>query len=164
MKTYYYAGGSKIELQDDEDHIAVDRSAAPATLFQNLVDGAGASRNAEVLVASKADIDAKGMAALREAGALLPVFRHGRAMLVPMPEVRVEVDDPKQRSAVKKFVSTKQTHMVIAEESDDRLVLKPASGSGVDALNAANAIYEQARPAASSVRFVQVVPRPTIKP
>ncbi|WP_258187292.1 hypothetical protein [Variovorax sp. WS11] len=42
-------------------------------------------------------------------------------------------------------------------------MLKPASGRSTDALKAANEIYEQAHPAASSVRFLQFLARPDPK-
>lgn len=164
--TYYYAGGKKIELETDDDHIAIDRAAAPASLIEELIGGTKAARELPggVVVAPRASISASELAALRAAGALRPVFRRDRAMLVALSEVRVEVDTVHQHDAVKTFLSTSKYDVIVAEESDSQFVLTPVSGSPVDALNAANAIYEQAHPAASSVRFVQYVPRPKLKP
>lgn len=162
MKTYYYAGGTKVELQDDTEHVAVDRSAAPGELMKSLSGSfTGAPQQAGgVLIAPKASISAEQLASLKRAGALRPVFRRDRAMLVPLPEVRVELDNVEQRESVAKVLADAGDKMLIAEEASDRLVLKPASGSSTDALNMANEIYERARPAASSVRFLQFVPRP----
>jgi hypothetical protein len=45
---------------------------------------------------------------------------------------------------------------------EDRIVVRPESGSGADALKTASAIYEHARPAAASARIVQVIPKPAV--
>ena len=50
----------------------------------------------------------------------------------------------------------------IAEQTNDRVVVRPTSGNGDDAMRMANDIYEGAHPAASSVRFVQFVPKPSV--
>ena len=165
MKTYYYAGGIKIELQDDTEHVAVDRTVASQELVERLGDSlAGAPQQfGGMLIAPKASISAENLASLERAGALRPVFRHNRAMLVALPEVRVELDNMAQRKSVAKVLADSKPTMVIAEETESRLVLKPASGSSTDALNMANEIYERARPAASSVRFLQFVPKPNTK-
>lgn len=160
VRTYYYAGGSRIELRGDDEHVAVLRSAVPSSMLEAVTSAQDATRTAEVVVAPKAAFGQHGLTMLREAGALRPVFRHGRAMLVPFPEVRVEMDDAQQRSAVKSLLSTTQTQMLISEETPDRMVLVPSSLDALDAIEAANAIYEQAHPAASSARFVQITPRP----
>ena len=169
MKAYYYAGGTRIELQPDDEHVAVDRSRVPASLVDMLSADASASATAhgDIVVAPvkliNQALDAREVAALRREGALGPVYRRDLAMLVPLPEVRVEVDDDRQRDAVKRYVAAGAGDWIIAEESSDRLVLKPRSGRPLDALNIANEIYEKAHPAASSVRFLQFVPRPSVK-
>ena len=51
-----------------------------------------------------------------------------------------------------------------SDESAEGLVLRPTSGRSDDALTLANYIYEQAHPAAATVRFVQFVPRIDVQP
>jgi hypothetical protein len=77
-----------------------------------------------------------------------------------MPEVRVEFDTPDQRRSVKQLLSPQTPGVEITEDTPDRMVLRPASGRGEDALTLANRIHEAASPAAVSPRFVQFVPKP----
>jgi hypothetical protein len=159
---YYYADGKKVELLDDDEHIAIASSAASADLVREVLAASGVSPRMGTVIVSKASIEADGLTALDKAGALLPVFRLDRAMMVPLPEVRVEMDTQRQRDAVKRLLAGTDLGVLVAEETDDRLVFRPSSGKPVDALEAANRIFEAAHPAASSVRFVQFVPRPAV--
>lgn len=159
MDDYYYAGGTRIALERDRQHVAVDSGSAPEALAKAaLADATAAKHGPEgVVVARQADITPAHLAELRHAGALRPVFRRGGALLVPTPEVRVEMDGPAERAAVKAFLANSKRAVDVVEESDDRLTLRPVSGDAADALDTANAIYENAHPAMSSVRFLQFV-------
>jgi hypothetical protein len=77
-----------------------------------------------------------------------------------MPEVRVEFGTPDQRGRVMSLLSPNASDVSVTEDTPDRLVIRPVSGHGEDALNLANRIQEHANPAAVSVRFVQFVPKP----
>ena len=163
--SYYYAGGQKIDLHKDDDYVGVDRRLAPAGLIAGLAavfDGAPQLPGG-IVVATKSLIGSSAMASLQDAGATRPVFRRGGALMVALPEVRVEMDDATQRRAVEDLLADKAHGMVVKEDSDGRLLLTPASGSSVDALRMANKIFEDAHPASSSVRFVQFVPKPDVR-
>lgn len=164
MKDYYYAGGRKIQLEADDEHVAVDRAVAESAGLSGSALGSGSPDLRSGLVLSqRSSLGDKAFDALLGAGALRPVYRHDQAVLVALPEVRVEYDDPTQRNAVKKLLASDFHDAAISEETDDRLVLKPRSGDARDALRMANEIYEHAHPAASSVRFVQFMPKPGVK-
>jgi hypothetical protein len=164
MKHYYYAGGRKIELEADDKHVAVDRAVADAAgLTSGAIGGAASDLRSGVVLSEKSSLGDKVLDALDSAGALRPVFRRDEAVLVALPEVRVEYDDPTQRKAVKTLLASDFQDVSISEETDDRLILKPASGDARDALKLANDIFEHAHPAASSVRFVQFMPKPGVK-
>jgi hypothetical protein len=167
MGAYYYASGQRVELETDDEHVAVDRNAARRAGLEQQVATvpAVAGQSGAVVVTPRSALSAEALATLRKAGAVQPVYRRGRGTLVPLPEVRVEFDNPGQRQAVQKFLAADRTmprHSVV-DDSDDRLVIRPASGRGDDALTIANEIYEHAHPAASSVRFLQFVPKPTLR-
>lgn len=167
MGAYYYAAGRKVQLEDDDDHVAIDQKAAERAGLRAELESAtqeGARPASGVVVVDRASMGKGAIASLRDAGALRPVYRHDRAMVVPLPEVRVEFDTPQQRRSVMELLKGSQLppHDV-AESSEDRLVVRPTSGDGDDALTLANTIYERARPAASSVRFVQFVPKPSLR-
>ena len=162
MSTYYYAGGQKVDLEPDEEHVAVDQAAAKEAgldAFSANLDSA-VRVGAGVLVTPRSSLSADIIQRLQEAGALQPVYRRDKAIVVAMPEVRVEFDTPDQRRKVMKLLSPNASDVSVTEDTAERLVLRPVSGHGEDALNLANRIQERAKPAAASVRFVQFVPKP----
>ena len=180
MKNYYYAGGRKIELEDDDEHVAVDSAVAKAagltgsatggaissaisSAISGAIGGGMPDLRSGVVLSQKSSFGDKVLHALHGAGALRPVFRHDQALLVALPEVRVEYDDLTQRNAVKKLLASDFHGAAISEETDERLTVKLLSGDARDALKMANEIYELAHPAASSVRFVQFIPKPGVK-
>ena len=164
MKNYYYAGGRKIELEADDEHVAVDQEVAEAAgLTGSAIGGGLPGIRSGIVLSEKSSLGDHVLNALHGAGALRPVFRHDQAVLVALPEVRVEYDDLTQRNAVKKLLASDFHDAAISEETDDRLTLKPRSGDARDALKMANEIFEHAHPAASSVRFVQFIPKPGVR-
>ena len=164
MGAYYYAGGRKIELEPDDEHVAVDQKIASEAGLGAEVERAasGAPRlPGGVVLASRAALGEVRLNQFRRAGALRPVYRRDQAVVVALPEVRVEFDDPSQRGAVMDVLANGSHDATIDEDREDGMVLRPRSGSGDDALKIANDIYERVRPAAASVRFVQFVPKPS---
>ena len=161
MKRYYYAGGKRVTIEEDKSQVAVDVSRAGAAGLEKVIAGLSGPRlPGGVVLTERSAFDKEGLERLRKAGALRPVFLHDRAVMVGMPEIRVEFDDEKQRQAVLDSIDKAPHPVEISEQSDDRLLLRPTSGSGDDALDVANYVYEHAHPAAASIRFVQFVPRP----
>jgi hypothetical protein len=160
MGAYYYAGGRKIVLQPDDEHVAVDQQAAERAGL----DASAAPRlPGGVVLAKRAAFDSKTLARLRKAGALQPVYKREHAVVVALPEVRIEFDDAAQRRAVHASLADAGVpRHSIAEDTNDWIVVRPESGDGRDALTIANHVYEQAQPAAASVRFVQFVPKPGV--
>ena len=80
-----------------------------------------------------------------------------------MPEVRVEFESGQHAAALRALGESK-VPAEITNDAPDRLALRPRSGKGEDALDLANYIYEHIRPAASSVRMLQIVPKPLRTP
>jgi len=160
---YYYAGGRKVALERDDGLVAfAQASAASAGVDVSKLDASqGLRRGAGgVLLAPRTALGDRQVASLRKANALLPVFRSDRAILVALPEARVEFDDAKERKAVKALLAKKGQAVSVTQDESEMLVVRPSSGNADEALALANEIYEQARPAAASVRFIQFVPKP----
>ncbi|MEA2327923.1 MAG: hypothetical protein QOE68_2882 [Thermoanaerobaculia bacterium] len=165
MDAYYYAGGRKIELERDDEHVAVDQQVAKRAGLDTRAADAGAAPQPAggVVLTDRATFDKKTLAGLRKAGALQPVYKRERAVLVALPEVRIEFDNPDQRRAVLDVLSERGLlRHTISEDTDDWMVVRPTSGNGRDALTIANQVYEKAHPAAASVRFLQFVPKPGV--
>ena len=168
MGAYYYAAGRRVQLESDEERVAVDKSAAERAGLDAHVRRAtedGPRQGRGVVLVQRSALGEKTIASLRDAGALQPVYRHKDAVMVALPEVRVEFDTPEQRRAVMDVLAG--SHALphkISESTDERMIVRPESGDGEDALKIANEIYERAHPAAASVRFIQFVPKPSVRP
>jgi len=161
---YYYAGGKRVPLEPDESHVAVEEKAAARAGLGPLLEEAAAQGGRRlpggVVLLPRSKLDAQSMARLQ--GRVRSVYRHGDAMVVPLPEIRVEMDDERQRSAVMDAIDTAPHPVEVSEKSASRVLLTPRSGSSEDAIDIANHVFEKARPAASSVRLLQFVPRPGV--
>jgi hypothetical protein len=166
MGAYYYASGRRVEIAPDDEHVAVDMNAAAKTgLDKEVASSVGtANRIGGVILAERSALDDKTFARLREAGALQPVYRRDRVLIVALPEVRIELDNPGQHRAVIDALNKGPIpRHTITDDTEERIVVKPASGNGDDALRIANEISERAHPAAASVRFIQFVPKPSLR-
>ncbi|MEO7855290.1 MAG: hypothetical protein ABIR94_24010 [Rubrivivax sp.] len=165
MTRYYYAGGRRIALEPDDQYVAVDEKAAGAAGLPLEAGNAPVRRlPGGVTVSPRSSLSEARLERLSQAGALRSVYRRDRSMLVALPEIRVEYDNPKQRAAVKAAIPQAPCEAEVSDESAHGLVLRPTSGRSDDALVLANYIYEQAHPAAASVRFVQFVPKLDVQP
>jgi hypothetical protein len=168
MSESYYAGGHKVEINRDEDYVAVVSDVAKKAGLEAQVESA--SKDSQrggggVLLVERSALDDKMLASLREVGALQPVYRSDQAVMVALPEVRVEFDTAGQRQAVMDVLADPDAlpHEIV-QSTDEGLVVQPTSGKGEDALNLANDIQERGHPAAASVRFVQFVPKRDVRP
>jgi hypothetical protein len=164
---YYYAGGKKVELAPADDLIAVDASALAdrrvakeieATVrrnFKPLSGGVGLIHRADL--GSEANEVVK---ALEEAGVTHPVFRSYGAVVVVLPEVRVEEGrgGAKQKHLAD-WLASHSKDALVKSRAEGRVVLEPTSGYGGDALALANQLAEQVGPEMAQARFLRIVPR-----
>ena len=167
MSESYYAGGRKVELDRDEEYVAVVQEAARKAGLDAQVQTAtkgSPGRGGGVVLAERSALDEKTIASLRDAGALQPVYRSSQAVIVALPEVRVEFDTAEQRDAVMHVLADRDLlPHTISQSTDDGVIVQPLSGRGDDALRIANEIHERGHPAAASVRFIQFVPKPKVR-
>ena len=168
MSESYYAGGRKVELDRDENYVAVVQQAAQEAGLDAQVETASKDSQrggAGVLLVERSALDDKMLTSLRDAGALQPVYRKDQAVMVALPEVRVEFDTAEQRQSVMDVLADKSAlpHTIL-QSTDYSMVVAPASGRGEDALKLANDIQERGHPAAASVHFVQFVPKRDARP
>jgi hypothetical protein len=154
---YYYAGGEKIELTPADDLFAVEggdaRAAAGTThpVGRALTDGLRLVTRAELGDAAKG---------LRGSKPKYPVFRSHGAVVVALPEVRVEEGRKAQRAKLDKWLKEHGDDVTVVSRDGDRVVLKPVSESGADALVIANDLTEEVGPEMAQARFIRVTPRP----
>jgi hypothetical protein len=160
---YYYASGKAVRLTPDEEWIAVDTRRSEAVdaagdLKALLRDASRTLRGDLVLVRRKA-LSSRQFDALVREGAIHPVFRAEGAMLVTLPEVRVEESSPERRQAIHRWLRQHARDAEIVEDRGDRIVLRPTSGCGQDALALANHLTEQVGPEMAQPRFLRIVDR-----
>ena len=161
MSDSYYVGDQKVELDRADDYVAVDEKAAHDAGLDTEVERASEeaqSQGAGVVVVPREAFDDEAIASLSDAGALQPVYRHGDAIIVALPEVMVEFDNPEQRRATLDVLAASAALPSDITGTDAYLTVRPISGSGVDALKLANEIHERGHAADASVRFIQFLP------
>lgn len=159
MGRYYYAGGRRVAIAKDARRLAVDRPRARAAGLGPAVEGLPARQlPGEVLLIERSAIEESLLRKLRNAGALRSVYRREAALLVPLPEIRVELDDARQREAVMRSLASAPYAANVTEPVENWLLVTPKSGSGEEAIDIANHLHETARPGAASVRFLQLLP------
>jgi hypothetical protein len=157
---YYYAGGEKVELAPADDLVAVDArglAKVPAAA-RAVVEKAGRSLAGGIRLIDRAALG-EDAAEVEAAGRLYPVFRAGGAVIVAMPEVRIEESRAGYQKKIGTWLRSHAGEAVVEKHGDDRVDVKPASGG--DALGIANGLAEQVGPEMAQVRFLRVTPRPT---
>ena len=166
-QAYYYDGaGSRIALHAI-DEIAIDWEAAkavslPDELVSKLRDSSRVLRGGVSLV-ERNDLGESALHALDSVGAIHPVFRaEDGTKLVVLPEVRVEATDASQARKIKRTLKREEAELV--EATGERLVIRPKSGRGSDALDLANRLEEAEHPLMAQAHFLRVVPRPETVP
>ena len=83
MTRYYYAGGRRIALEADPELVAVDEKRAEAAGVRPEIGDVPVRRlPGGVMLLPRSSLDERQLAALNDAGALRPVYRHDSARLV----------------------------------------------------------------------------------
>ena len=164
MTRYFYAGGERRELQRVDDRVAIDMRGAAGAGLGGVVDALPVASKlpGDLTIVDRTALTKPLYERLNAAGLVRPVYRHGNALVVLMPEVRVELEGD-QHAAALEAVDASHVAADVTDDTPERLSLRPRSGSAEDALDLANFIYERAHPAASSVRMFQVVPKRAVK-
>lgn len=159
---YYWAGGRKIALHASSDVVIDVTSAAGDQLAGSRLDSLrekGRSLTASLLLVAETDATAALGETSSSVAGVHPVYRSDDgALVVVLPEVRVESSDPGRLAALGSSVTAAN----VKERSEERLVLEPVSGRGADALRLANSLAESQAAEVTSARFLRVVPRPGV--
>jgi hypothetical protein len=165
---YYYAGGQRVHLTRADDLVAVDkRRLAKEHIGDEIrieVEKVSKPLMGGISLVSLTDLgsDAEKMVkVLKKAGALQPVYKADGAILVALPEVRVEETRKVQQEKLEKWLKAHAAATEVQRSDDGPMVVKPASGDGDDALMLANALTEAVQPELVQPRFLRVTPRPS---
>src|SRR5262245_55106588 len=126
VKRHFYAGGERHVLEPAEDWLAIDtRAAAAAGLGGEIATlPAGSKLPGGIILVDRADCPDDLSARIEAAGAAHPAYRSGRAVIVLMPEVRVEFDSSQHAAALRALSESKVSAEII-DDAPDRLALRP---------------------------------------
>ncbi len=153
---FYYASGQRVELELDHEHTALDLSQASAAQRKAL-QPLGRAVSATVLL-----LNSQARAHVHPAstpGALpLPVFKSGAALLVALPEVRVEDDDPAALARVVAWLCAEPGHGSVTDKRAGRLTLRAGPALHFGAVTLAREAVERCQVASASPRLLRVVP------
>ena len=97
---------------------------------------------------------------LRAAHAVQPVYRCADAVLVALPEVRVEESRPDRLRLLHAWLDARGSSIEVSEPESGRITLRPASGDAEEALAIANALQEEITPELAEARFIRSVESP----
>jgi hypothetical protein len=160
---YYYASGKPIRLTLDEGWVAVDarrcEAADPAGSLEAVLRDVSRPLRGDLVLVPRDALSSRQHDALAKQGAIQPVFHAEGARLVALPEVRVEESSPQCQQALHHWLRQHGHEAEIIEDRGDRLVLRPTSGRGQDALALANELTEQVGPEMAQPRFLRIVNR-----
>lgn len=159
MPDYYYSNGDRLPLKRDPTRVAVSVVGTTSLGQLRAVIGDAKPLAGGIVLVERKQIPVQLMRQLAEDGLVYPVFVDRGVTIVAMPEVRVAVNK-RDRSSVFEAIAHAPVAAAIVEDGADKLVVRPASGSGDDALRIANHLVECTPAPRVAQRFLRIVPRP----
>ena len=161
---YYYAQEKRVALSKDEDFVALDLDRANKIGIghevQTLLGEDAEELRQGFYLVPRSGIPPEVEDRLCKNGVLQPVLRHGDALIVAFPEVRVVTSGTKQDLAVRKFLKESDVPSDVRPARNEGFVVRPRSRRGLDALRLANQLHEETFVEMADVNFIRRVPRP----
>ena len=140
---YYYAGKEKIELTPADDLFAVESKDVRSVVEASQSFGSALTDGLRLVTKDELGDAVKELSSTRPK---YPVYRSNGAIVVALPEVRVEESRKAHRAKLDKWLAQHGDEVTMVSRDDDRMVLKPVSGLGVDALRIANELTKDVSP------------------
>jgi hypothetical protein len=161
---YYWASGQKIPLDAAAQIVVNTQAADEQGLWQGELSEAATAKGTDIgkgLVILPSDaVPAELRDRLDNTGASAPVYRDEDALIVVLPEVRMESAKSSAQD-VRTAVERIDSDATVEESAPGRFVVKPSSGRGKDALRLANRLNEEVGPDAVQPRFVRITQQQT---
>ena len=161
---YFYASGKRVPLEVESSLWALDLEALAAAMIaksvrERILADARRLRGNYVL----AHVPSTALESLRAAHAVQLVYRSADAMLVALPEVRVEESRPEKLRRLRDWLASRRERIDVSEPAAGRLTLRPCSGDAEEALEIANTLQEEITPELVEARFIRSVPDPDLR-
>lgn len=163
-KAYYYAGGRRITLTPDKEWLVIAAQHLPTEVpeaVQAELQQKAQALSADLHMVRRAALSPATIDFLQQADAMAPVFRAAGALLVALPEVRVEEHRPVQQERLRAWLEHNPLAARISGQHTRGMVLTPVSGHGMDAVMLANRLTEEIAPEMAQAHFLRLVPQPS---
>jgi len=158
---YYYASGHRVDLTLAETWLAIDtrqfKAARTSPRLQAALLKDAHPLRGELILVKRQALTPKQLDVLTRHGAAHPVFQSNGALLIALPEVRVEESSSQRLRALLRWIREHGDVAEIVEDGGEKIVLRPTSGRGADAITLANQLNEQIGPELAQPRFLRVV-------
>lgn len=167
QKCYYYADGRRVTLTLDREWVAVEAQRIPdgaPTTVQDEVQHEAQPLYAGIQLVRQTALSPATTHFLRQMGVLQPVFRAAGALLIALPEVRVEEERPDYQKRLQEWLALHPEEARIRSQDARGMTLEPPSGQGTDAIMLANRLTEEVAPEMAQANFLRIVPRPSVVP
>lgn len=161
---YYYAANTRVPLERLNDYLAVDVDQLPqggAKLANELRQNGTALRHG-VFLARRSDITAELLPQLEHTSAERPVYQHENALIVVLPEVRVESSSEDKQQDVQSWAKKNESSAKLVTNRRGQMVIEPVSGCGEDALVLANQLHEELGVEMAQPRMLRIVKSPSV--
>ncbi|HXY33705.1 MAG TPA: hypothetical protein VEI07_05720, partial [Planctomycetaceae bacterium] len=99
---------------------------------------------------------------LEAAHALQPVYRSQGAVIVVLPEIRIEDRRQSHWAALRQWLKKHPAKAAVVEDKGDRMTLRVVSGDGRDAIDLANQLTSELDVEVAQPRFLRIVGRPNL--
>lgn len=111
MKPYYYAGGKRVLLEPATDLVAVDDASLaeqlPDLLASDAALRAGKALRGGIRLVEREALAPETFDRLQSAGVTQPVFRQDGAIMIALPEIRIEDDSEAKLAQARQFAANK---------------------------------------------------------
>ena len=161
---YYYAANIRVPLERLRDYLAVDVGRLPhsAARLANELRQNGKELRRGVFLARRCDVAAALLSQLEHTSAERPVYLHEDALIVVLPEVRVENSSEDQLKTVQSWVKQNESNAKLVADRRGRMVIEPVSGCGEDALELANQLHEELGVEMAQPRMLRILKSPSV--
>ncbi|QDU35825.1 hypothetical protein Mal4_01070 [Maioricimonas rarisocia] len=163
-ENYYYAKGKRVPLARSADLVAIEDRAPEVCGLDDRecarLKSASRPLRGGVSLIERKDLGEQLEQQFGERQLLRPVFEAEGALLVPLPEIRIEESRPQQTEQLEVWLKEHAASAKVVKRRPGRMVLEPTSGDAEAALDLANQVHEQVDPEMAESRFIRVVPSP----
>ncbi len=164
-KPYYYASGRRIPLTPAKEWLVIDAQHLPTDVPETVqaeLQHEAQWLSADIQMVRRAALSPDTIAFLQQADAMGSVFRAAGALVVVLPEVRVEEHRPAQQERLLEWLEQNSQEARISRQNTRGMVLTPTSGHGMDAVTLANRLTEEIAPEMAQAHFLRIVPQSSI--